>query len=220
MNSKVITTLSFSKIATGAVLLAKILLPAPTELVLCLIAAGLLTGADIVLLSLNFGTFLPSVVNGYWAVDYTNYVVGPLERVTNNEAVARAVGFILWGFIGFLVYSLIKYAGGNYRSWREVEDSVQMPYAGYVVKHPGQRAFMAQTAFRIGVIAVATALVVAGRLLFHRLFAANDQLFIGQLTTGKVEGVGLAILGWTAVAHIGVIFARLYEMRPRVFDRQ
>lgn len=187
------------------------------SLLLCFVASCVFAGLHILLLSLHFGTILPEMFDGYGAIEYTNRIVQPLETITNNKLVVTVANMVLWGLIGFLTYCLLTYSRRSYSAWRDVESSIQVTGNRQIVKHPGLKALFVHALWKIGVASVAVGLLVSARPVFHRLLDVNNALFADKATLGEAKNIGLAILAWTAIAHVVVVLIRLFLLRTRVF---
>ncbi len=192
------------------------LLPSGFSAVVCL-----LTGVGIVLLhvlfiSLNIGTFLPTLFDGQWAVSYTAGVVQPLQRLFQNNGFNQFLTIVLWSVVGFLAYELGDHIRRLYREFRSAEHEVQVA-DGRVVRHPLLRSFVTRAAWRAGLGVVLIIVLVALGPVFDSLFAADYQLFDGrtELTSGILSllmNIGI----WALLTHGLVVFLRFYSMKARL----
>lgn len=194
------------------------LLPSSLSLVGVLVAATVLVGLHILLLSLRFGTFLPDIFYGYWATDYTNHVVQPLEVLINNSWIARGIELLVWGIAGLLFYTLMEKIVNFFRAWRETEDDVTVVDASHIIHHPGERGFIVRTAWRIVVFGITASLFISAQPLFRWLFDIDNRLFVHHVTLSMVKPIAGSILVWAAVMHIAIVLLRLFLFRVRLID--
>jgi hypothetical protein len=193
-----------------------VLAPSLTSLIGCFGIGILIVAFHIISLSLSYGTILPSIFNGNFAVNYTNYVVQPLETLFNNNYYGRAVTVIMWAIFGLIVYLIVVGISKFFGEWWEVEKDVEITNGGYY-KHPLQRNFFFRLIWRIVLGMITVSLLIIGQGLFRHLFAIDKRLFVGQFKLIDIAEILLVILVWTCICHIATVILRLYLFKTRIF---
>src|ERR1051326_7423415 len=89
---------------TTARLILRSLTPSGATLFFCITIAFLLVGVNIVLQSVDVGTALPGILDGQWAIFYTEHVVQPLTQLLSSNTLNKFLIAVLWGVAGFTVY--------------------------------------------------------------------------------------------------------------------
>jgi hypothetical protein len=199
-------------------LLLRSLLPSDVSATLCVLFGSCFIGLHLLLLSLNAGTFLPTVMNGEWGLLYTNHVVQPLETVLNNLTFSNMLVICLWGVAGLAVYFLVEYSVRLGGAWSHVRNDIQITNTGQIVRHPMQGSFFRVVAWRMSVLVVGTVLFILAQSTLQRLLAADSYVVLGRLSVhAAVFKLSLELLGWAVFAHGVVVFLRLFLMRTRLF---
>jgi hypothetical protein len=199
-------------------LIARSLWPSPISGVLCVCFSIGVIGVHLLLLSLTAGTSLPALLDGQWGIAYTNYVVGPLEHVTNNLTVGNILWVILWGLAGLSVYVFLEFLYQLLSDWRHAEHDIEMLGEGRIIRHPARRSFITTVLWRMGVLCAAMVGFVAMQPLIRRVFDAGPQIVLGTLPLRRgLAELALALIIWTFLAHGFVVVVRLFLMRTRIF---
>lgn len=197
-------------------LLVRSFKPSGVSAFFCIITAFLLVAANVVLQSVDVGTSLPGLLDGQWAIAYTEHVVQPLTELLSSNTVNKFLIAGLWGTAGFVVYVSFEYAIHWTRSLRESRENIRLA-RGHVIERPLVASFWTAVIWRVGVI-------IAGILFFllmqpvlgHALGAAQVILLSTNLIWDGLRVV-LAVAEWAFVLHGLVVFLRLYTQRTRLF---
>ena len=166
---------------SNARLLLRALAPSSASLLGCFGLATLIVAGHIVMLSLSYGTVLPSIFNGDFAANYTNHIVQPLETFFNNPTYNRALAIVIWGLIGLAFYTVVAAVAGLFGRWREAEDDVEMVAEGRYA-HPLRRSFVLGLLWRAALGVVGAAALVVLQPTFKWLFDADGRLFASTFT--------------------------------------
>lgn len=197
-------------------LLWRSLLPSGMSLLLCLVAGFVLVAVNIVLLSVDVGTSLPGVLDGQWAIAYTEHVVQPLTTFLANNTFNKLMVALLWGVAGFTLYVGFEYFVHWQKTLNETKHEVQMA-RGEIVEQPLKNEFWRMARWRAAVLVTATLfLVVMQPFLRHAMGVAPEFIVSRDLMHDGVQ-VGLAVLEWAVFLHGLVVLLRLYTMRTRIF---
>lgn len=197
-------------------LLLRSLKPSSISGFFCVIVGFVFVVVNIVLQSVDVGTALPGLLDGQWAISYTEHVVQPLTELLSSNTLNKALVAVLWGVAGFVAYVGFEYLIHLGRSLRESRVNIRMA-RGNVIERPLLVSFWTDLLWRFGV-------VVGGVIFFgltlpllgHALSVAETVL----LDTDLVRGGWLilrAIAEWAFVLHGLVVFLRLYTQRTRLF---
>jgi hypothetical protein len=199
-------------------LILRSLYPSAISGVLCFCFSVVVVGIHLVLLSLTAGTSLPTLFDGQWGIAYTNYVVGPLERVTNNLTVNNVLVIVLWGVVGLGVYVIFEFIGQFFSDWRHAEHDIEISGEGRVVLHPARRTFFTTILWRMSVLCFAVIGFIAVQPLIEQVFKAGPRIVLGTLPTAQVFfELCLSVAIWMCLAHGVVVILRLFLMRTRLF---
>ncbi|HEY8999145.1 MAG TPA: hypothetical protein VIM53_02405 [Candidatus Saccharimonadales bacterium] len=190
--------------------------PSSASLLGCFGLATLIVASHIVMLSLSYGTVLPSIFDGDFAANYTNHIVQPLETLFNNSAYSRALAIVIWGCIGLAFYTVVTTVSGLFRRWREAENDVVMVAEGRYI-HPLRRSFVLSLLWRVGLGVAAVAALVVLQPTFKRLFSVDGRLFANTFTPHDLYEIFLSIFVWAVMLHAATVFLRLYLLRTRLF---
>ncbi len=205
-----------SRLPSNARLLIRALTPSSASVLGCFGLAALIVVTHIIMVSLSYGTVLPSILNGDFAAGYTNHIVQPVETFLNNSTYARALAIVVWGCIGFVFYTVAAVIGGFVGHWREAEDNVEMVGEGRFV-HPLRRSFGLSVLWRVALgIAGGVALMLL-QPTFRWMFRVDGFVFSNAFTLHDLYQVFLSIVVWALVLHGVTVFLRLYLLRTRLF---
>ena len=192
------------------------LLPSGISLLLCLVIGFVLVAVNIVLLSVDFGTSLPGVLDGQWAIAYTQHVVQPLTTFLSNNTFNKLMVALLWGVAGFTLYVAFEYFVHWQKRLKEAEHEVQMA-RGEMVSQPLKAEFWRMVRWRAAVLVAGVLfLIIMQPFLRHAMGVAPHFVVSDNLVADGVQA-GLAMLEWAVFLHGLLVLLRLYSMRTRMF---
>jgi hypothetical protein len=199
-------------------LLGRSLLPSAISGMLCFCFSIFLVGIHLLLLSLQVGTSLPTLLDGQWGLAYTNTVVQPITALFSNFTFNNVLIVGLWGLAGLMLYFLVEYVVYVRRDWQHAEHDIQLADNGRIIKHPARASFLKTVLWRMGVLILAATLFVVSQHIVQRLLMSGSEIVAGSLgfRAASLE-LAIEVLGWTLVAHGFVSFLRLFAMRTRLF---
>jgi hypothetical protein len=201
---------------TTAQLILRSLTPSAANMFFCITVAFLLVGINIVLQSVDLGTALPGILDGQWAIFYTENVVQPLTQLLSSNTLNKFLIALLWGMAGFVVYVGFEYALHSMQSVRENRTNIRMA-RGNVIERPLANSFVQALVWRVVVLACGILfLILVQPLLHHALGVASSVLLSSNLSRDGLRVLG-AIAEWAFVLHGFVVFLRLYTLRTRLF---
>ena len=184
---------------------------------LCFCVSILIVALHLVLLSVNYGTALPQFFDGEWAVGYTEKVVQPLQELFGNLVFNNILIILLWGLAGLSVYFLGEYILHLRRRWRRAAGDIQL-VGQQVVAHPGRESFMTTVIWRVTVLVIAALVFIAVQPLVENLLNFAPDFVAGGISVKSgLTKLLIALIGWTVLLQIFVVFLRLFLMRTRLF---
>lgn len=198
-------------------LLGRSLLPSTTSLILCIVGSIFFVVSSVLLDSINYGTILPSFLDGQPATLYTNTIVQPVETVIHSAIWNNASTIILWSFIGVGVYELLAVGMRTYSGWRAAKDDIQFVNNRTIIKHPLERSFLMRAAWRFSLTLVAFIFVLLTQTLLHDMFSSIHSIVIAQSIGTISRDIIFTLTGWAIYMHCCVVFLRLYTLRTRLF---
>lgn len=198
-------------------LIARSLTPSPTSGFLCFGIGMLLAVINIVLLSVSVGTALPGVLDGQWAVTYTQNVVVPLNSFFTNGAFNKLVVAGLWGGVGLVVYMGFEYAVHSYQSMKDARRQVVLNASGAWERRAMQDDFMRSALWRVGVLAAGIVFLMLMQPLFRFAFTVAPQVVVSQSLASSAPRILGATLVWMLFLHGCLVLLRLYTQRTRIF---
>lgn len=208
--------MSLRQMYTTKQLIKRSLLPSGMSFLLCLVLGFGLVAINIVLLSVDVGTSLPGILDGQWAIAYTQHVVQPLTTFLSNNTFNKLLVALLWGLAGFTMYVGFEYVMHWKKTLRDTQHDVQMA-RGAIVEHPMQDEFWKMVRWRVIVIACTLVFIVIMQpLLSHAMKVAPEFVVSKDLVNDGVMA-GIAMLEWAIFFHGMVVALRLYTMRTRMF---
>lgn len=192
------------------------LTPSAVSFLLCGLFGFIVVASNIVLLSVTIGTALPSVLDGQWAIAYTQNVVQPLSTFLANNAFNKSLVALLWGSAGFIAYVAFEYSVHWSKTLKQARNDVQMA-RGRIVEHPLKDEFWKSVRWRGGVIIAAVMFFIAMQPLLNNASSVASEFVVSkQLATDSLRVV-LAILEWALFWHGCVVLLRLFTLRTRMF---
>jgi hypothetical protein len=192
------------------------LTPSLISFYLCVLLSAFLLAAHLLLLSAAQGTSLPGLLNGRWATFYTNTVVQPIETLINNSSINDIMTVVLWGVFGLVVYSILESITVLVREGRQAEQDMQ--WGQRILHHPMRRAYIITMLWRASVLLLGFTAVTMISPVPLSLLEADARLVAGSYDlSGGLQQLGLALISWTLIMHMLVIFLRLLLLKPRLF---
>lgn len=173
----------------------------------------------LLLLSVDSGTSLPTFLDGQWATFYTNTVVQPIDALLNSSTFSAIATVVLWGLLGLLVYTLLDVIIILIREERRAEQNLQS--GGHILRHPMRHAYIVTVLWRASILLLTSALAVVILAIPQSLLQGDTELIAGRLDvmTG-LRQLGVAVIAWALLFHGGVVFMRLFLLRPRLFGHE
>lgn len=183
---------------------------------ICLVAAIFIVFSIIVLQSVRIGTALPGLLDGEWAVIYTEHVVQPLTEFFSNATLNKSFVALIWGIAGFIVYIGFEYGTRQYRALKQARHDVAIQQ-GSVLVHPMQRDFTRAAIWRSVIVLLAVLfLIVTQPMLKNAVDSAPAFVMSRDISHDGIKVV-LSIFEWWLFWHGFVVLIRLYTMRTRIF---
>jgi hypothetical protein len=199
-----------------AFLIKRSLKPSAVSLFFCVVIAVAMVVSNIVLQSVDAGTALPGLLDGQWAIAYTDHVVQPLTQLLNSNTLNKLLIAALWGLAGFIVYIAFEYLLHSAKALRESRSNIRIA-RGNVVQHPMVESFWQSVWWRIGVIIAGIVFLIAVQPLLNNALGVADRVLFNDDLMADGLRVALAAAEWVVVLHGVVVFLRLYTMRTRLF---
>ncbi len=197
-------------------LLLRSFLPSPTSFMICGIIGFLTVASALLLNSVTVGTSLPGVLDGQWAIVYTQNVVQPLTTFLSNNVFNKLLVAGLWGFAGFIVYVGFEYALHTRKALRESKHDIQMA-RGQVIEQPLKDQYWKDVKWRIGVVIGGIVFIAIMQPFLHHATSIPPQFVLSQQLGADSIQLAIAIVEWSVLWHGIVVFLRLYMQRTRVF---
>lgn len=202
---------------TTGQLIRRSLTPSGISGFLCVTIGLALVIIHAVLLSINFGTTLPGVLDGQWSIAYTENIVQPLSSFFANGTLNKLLVAVLWGVIGLAVYMGFEYGIHAYRTMKETQGQVALNAYGSYEERPMQQYFWRAVLWRIGMIAAALVYFVAVQPLLNHALGVAPQIILSRNLAQDAPQALIAVLIWALFCHGCVVLLRLYTMRTRLF---
>jgi hypothetical protein len=180
------------------------------------IIAFLLVSTNVVLQSVSVGTALPGILDGQWAIAYTEHVVQPLTELLSSNTLNKLLVAMLWGLAGFAVYIGFEYVVHWSKSLRESRTNIRMA-RGNIIEHPMAESFWTSVVWRAGVLVLAIIFLAAVQPLIRNALDATQEILLTSHLLRDGLRVVLAVAEWMVVLHGLVVLMRLYTMRTRLF---
>lgn len=198
-------------------LIRRSLTPSASSGFICITLGFVITIVHIILLSVSVGTALPGLLDGQWAVSYTENVVQPLATFFTNGALNKLLVAGLWGGIGLAVYMGFEYAIHTYQTMQEAKRQVTLNTSGAWDAQAMSRSFLQSMLWRVGVIILAGVFLMAMGPLFRYALEVVPQIIVSRdLARDGLRAVGAAMV-WALFFHGCVVLLRLYTTRTRIF---
>lgn len=202
---------------TSGQLLWRSLIPSSTSGFLCVVVGLALAIIHLVLLSVSVGTSLPGLLDGQWAIYYTENIVQPLSLFFTNATLNKLLVASLWGLIGLTVYLGFEYAGHAYRQAKETQVQVAMNAYGSYEERPMQQDFVRGVVWRVAMIVAAIVYVILMQPLLSHAMGVAPKIVLSQNILRDAPQALVAALIWAVFCHGLVVLLRLYTRRTRIF---
>lgn len=208
--------MSLQKAPSASRMFLRTLQPSWLSILASIPVAIVLIVIQLLSLSLSTGTAFTNLFNGDLAVSYTTYVVTPMIRLINLNAVGITSNILAWGITGWLLLSLAELGVKSYREWREIENSTQIT-DGRIINHPMRRTYITRLFWRLGCIGGFILLILKARPVLDQITAINKQLLEGQDLQTGIPLFLTAVFLWMFLEYAVVVLLRLYTFRTRLF---
>ncbi len=182
-----------------------------------LLGSLLFIGGHLLLLSLAAGTIFTTLWDGSLSLAYTNYIVQPLLHVFNLGNFGITMNLLIWGLVGWFIFSLGERATRTLRDWHEAEDDVLIN-GRQIIQHPLREVFIIRTMWQLACIAGFTLLAIQAPLILSYVLAIDRGIFAGQPAATTAIGLGKAVLLCSLLGHCIIVLLRLYSFRTRLTD--
>lgn len=184
---------------------------------LCIVVGLALAIVHLVLLSVNFGTSLPGVLDGQWSIAYTENVVQPLTLFFTNNTLNKFLVASLWGTVGLGVYLGFEYGSHAYRMAKETQTQVAMNTYGSYEERPMQQDFVRSMLWRLSMISAGIVYLVLMHPLLDYAMGIAPKIVLSHNIVGDAPKALVAALIWAVFCHGLVVLLRLYTRRTRLF---
>jgi len=179
-----------------------------------------IVGFHFLLLSNQPELFLPHVAgsnNDQLTKIYENSILGPLDNLFGNDFLGLASTALVWGFAGWIVYSLIDFGITTFQEWRTSDEDIAYTGKDRIVRRPMYNQTLTRILWRfvIGVVAIGGLFVL--RPVISTLFYHDIEFLRTDSPTNMAQHALTVILGWMLIMHFYVVLFRLFSFRTRVF---
>ena len=198
-------------------LIAYSFLPSWTSLTGVILGSLLFIGGHLLLLSVAAGTIFTTVWDGSLSLAYTNYIVRPLLYLFNLGNFGIMMNLLVWGLVGWFVFSLGERATRTVRDWHETEEDILVS-GRQVIHHPLRQDFIVRTMWQLACVAGFTLLAVQAPSILSRVLGIDRQIFAGQPASAMLTGLMEAVLLCSLLGHCIIVLLRLYSFRTRLTD--
>ncbi|MCA9331400.1 hypothetical protein KC968_00495 [Candidatus Saccharibacteria bacterium] len=202
-------------------LFLRTLTPSPSSLVVSFVIMLLIVGFHFLLLSNQPELFLPHVAgessDSQLTTVYQSSVLGPLDNLFGSDFLGVASTALIWGFAGWIVYSLIDFGIASFKEWRTSDEDIAYVGKDRIIQRPMHQ----QTLVRLGLRAVIGVVAICGLFVFRPMFSFlffHDVEFLrASSAVSMVYHATTVIIGWLLLMHFYVVMFRLFAFRTRVF---
>ena len=199
-------------------LLGRCLLPSWASFFACTLTAFCLIVLHLVSISINMGTILPNILDGAWAITYTNTIVQPLATFLNAPLFGDGLVIIIWGVCGLVLYTVLEIIVHSIQAWRTTERDIQFVNERKIVRHPLLGEIFKILLWRLVIGMIAAAVVILLQPYVSEAFHLDYQVALGNITTLElIQSLGFTFVVLSGVIHLLVVFLRLYTLRTRLF---
>lgn len=193
------------------------LLPSWTSFLGVLSGAILFIAGHLLMLSLAAGTIFTNLWGGSLSLAYTNFVVQPLLYVFSLGNFGVAMNIIIWGLLGWFIFSIGEVIARTIREWRESEDDIVLN-GHLIVQDPMHVDFMIRTLWQLACVAGFILFAIQAPSIFDHVLAIDNEMFVGQPFTKTLVGFAQAVLLCMLLEHCIIVLLRLYSFRTRLTE--
>lgn len=206
---------------TGWRLWIRVLFPSVAGLVGYLMLALFVIGTHLLFLSMNPDLVLPhffnSGVDSQLVNTYDTSFLQPVNNAFRNDTLSTLTTALLWGFVGWVIYSVLDFTITTIKEVRQSAKEVAMPgQKNQLVQHPLRRLLVIRLLWRffIGMLVITfTALALP---YMGRLFGQDVLVLRSAEGVQALKHLGIAVGGWMIIWHIYAVLMRLFVQRTRV----
>ncbi len=148
---------------------------------------------------------------------YSSAVQKPVDRVFGSNGLGVLSTALIWGLVGWLVYSILDYVLITAKEFRADSSQVVVPDADRVVKHPLHRQLVVRLLWRFMIGLVLIAATSAMRPWMYQLIRNDILLLNSDSVLEMVKIAAITFAGWFAIIHVYVVLFRLFVLRTRLF---
>lgn len=190
-------------------------LPSATSLVTCIFLAMTIMGLHAALILIN-GQARLGILSSQYLDSYNTTFIDPVLRFMNNPNLNSGLGIVLWGAMGWILYTLIAVIVDAVHEWRLARSQVRI-VAGAIVRNPMQKPLLTRLAWRF-IVALALAFFTVAIVPLVQYCLRSDYYMVTSLDPLGGLPYFVRSLGiWIAILHGYLVLLRLYLQRTRVF---
>lgn len=204
------------KLHSGLWFFLRSLLPSPISAAICLLLGFMLATFIVVASNLSEKASVSGNQVNSLAATYASHLVSPLEALWRNQAVAYVATALLWGLVGFLVYTLFEHVFAAYADWRK-KDNYKLTSVGASEYAPQEKERFFRLVWRIGIVVGAFGLFLAVQPVLLQVVLAEGQFVPFVWSPSTIGSFLLQVITWAALFHGCVMALRLFFLRTRLF---
>lgn len=205
---------------SNARLILRTLTPSSSSIVGSLAVMVVIISFHMLLLSNQPELFLPHVAGDYsdqLTNIYETNVIGPLNALFGNSLLGVLSTVLLWGFVGWIVYSLLDLAIMSFQEWRKSDEDIAYTAKDTYIRHPMHSQILIRFAIRFFVGVMIMGSLVAFRPIVSTLLYHDIEFLRAEAILDMALHMLVVIIGWLFVLHFYVVMFRLFAFRTRVF---
>lgn len=205
---------------TGLSLFIRSILPSTSSIVGSIVVILILTGFHVLLLTNRPEVLLPKVAgesNDQMIQIYDKTVLAFINNFFGSSILGVLSTALVWGFAGWVVYSIIDLITNTYNEWRSSEVEINFESNKETIRKNllDQLIIKILWRFLIGLLTIITFISMRG--FVAELFNMNVVIIASNSLYYTILGIIVLFSGWMLLLHIYVIYFRLFLLRTRVF---
>lgn len=194
----------------------RIIAPTSTSVFTCICIAIVLFFLDLISISVNYGMIFPNIFYGEWATIYTNDVIQPTLRLTNNYLFNHFVEIITWVLTGLLFYFVIQGMTSIVTEWHSDSNQKSFSLSEKSVHRILRRDLILRTAWQSSLLGLSLWFLFLLQPVFSHSFLLDEQIAENRLATASIKPSLEVLLIWFAIFYGIAIVSRLYTVGKKL----
>lgn len=148
---------------------------------------------------------------------YSQAIQGPIDEAFGSDILGMLSTAILWGVVGWVVYSLTDFVFGNIAKIRKSSKEISSPMSTKVVRHPLRNQLLVRLMWRFFIGLCIALWTIFTQPYVVEIFQRDLMLLTSDSVQDSLIHATFIFGGWLAIFHVYVLLFRFFVLRTRFF---